>query len=188
MTSFVWTKMGVESGEELAEIVRRKEEERQAGQGIFWWGIGNSLGSAVREHARAQGGSLPVLFSKMLGRAKSADVSPDLVWMWSKWEDEAGHAHDVPAYAKVISRGAASKAKHYALVCHSAVPLKLEKGGERFDPTQCRTPLGKAPGASQVTALLIGSPSGHTRGAYEVSFRATLVTPWAVKLLRLIQI
>jgi hypothetical protein len=178
MTSFVWTKMGVESGEELAEIVRRKEEERQAGQGIFWWGIGNSLGSAVREHARAQGGSLPVLFSKMLGRAKSADVSPDLVWMWS----------NVPAYAKVISRGAASKAKHYALVCHSAVPLKLEKGGERFDPTQCRTPLGKAPGASQVTALLIGSPSGHTRGAYEVSFRATLVTPWAVKLLRLIQI
>jgi hypothetical protein len=188
MTVFVWTKMGVESGEELAKIVARKEEERRAGQGIFWWGIGNSLGSAVRQHARAQGGSLPILFSKMLSRAKPTDTSPQAVWRWTKWEDEAGQVHDIPIHAKVISRGAASKEKHYALVCHSSAPLKLESGGERFDPTQCQTPSGKVPGASQVTALLIGSPAGHTKGAYQVSFKATLVSPWAVKLLRPIQI
>jgi hypothetical protein len=50
--TFVWTKMGAESGEGLAQIVRRKEGERVAGRGIFWWGIGTSLGPAVPDRAR----------------------------------------------------------------------------------------------------------------------------------------
>jgi hypothetical protein len=53
MTVFVWTKMGVESGEKLEQIVRRKEAERVKGNGQFWWGVGNSLGPAVRDAARA---------------------------------------------------------------------------------------------------------------------------------------
>jgi hypothetical protein len=109
MESFVWTKMGVESGEGLAQIVRRKEAERIAGGGAFWWGIGNSLGPAVRKEALAHGGALPVLFSTMLGRAKPVDSSPDLVWKWTKWEDEKGRLHDIPAHVKVISRGQISK-------------------------------------------------------------------------------
>lgn len=184
MDSFIWTKMGVESGEALAQIVRRKEEERRAGNGIFWWGIGSSLGSAVRDHARAQGGSLPIVFSTMLGKAKKADSSPAAVWRWMEWEDTSGRMHNIPSHAKVISRGDPSKGKHYALVCRSDVPLALRRDGPRFDPSQCRTPLGKVPGASQVTALLVGASAGHTQGAYTVAFAATLVEPWAVKLLR----
>ena len=184
MTSFVWTKMGVESGEGLTQIVERKEEERRAGGGIFWWGIGSSLGSAVREHARAQGGSLPIIFSKMLGRAKAVDRSPAAVWRWMGWEDARGQTHNVPSHVKVISRGDPSKGKHYALVCNSATPLVLRDDGIRFDPAQCRTPSGKVPGASQVTALLIGSSVGHAQGSYAIAFSATLVEPWAVKLIR----
>jgi hypothetical protein len=185
MTSaFVWTKMGVESGEELAQIVKRKEEERKAGRGIFWWGIGSSLGPAVREHARARGGGLPIIFSKMLGRAKAADSAPTAVWRWMGWEDEGGQTRDIPSHVKVISRGDSSKGKHYALVCYSATPLALRDDSVRFDPTQCRTPSGKVPGASQVTALLIGSSVGHARGSYAIAFGATLVEPWAVKLIR----
>lgn len=184
MTSFVWTKMGVESGEGLAQIVKRKEEERQAGRGIFWWGIGSSLGPAVRAHARAQGESLPIIFSKMLGRAKAVDRFPAAVWRWTGWEDARGQAHNIPPHVKVISRGDPSKGRHYALVCHSAVPLALRDDGVRFDPTQCRTPSGKVPGASQVTALLIGSSVGHAHGSYAIAFSAMLVEPWAVKLIR----
>lgn len=77
MDTFVWTKMGVESGEGLEQIVRRKEAERVAGNGQFWWGIGNSLGPAVREAARAQRGRVPVLFSVMLGKPKVADSAPE---------------------------------------------------------------------------------------------------------------
>jgi hypothetical protein len=184
MQSFVWTKMGVESGEGLAQIVQRKEAERKAGAGAFWWGIGNSLGPAVRNEALTHGGTLPVLFSTMLGRAKPVDVSPDQVWRWTKWEDENGRLQDIPAHVKVISRGRISKEKHYALVCHSDVPLGLRSGSGRFDPNLCRTLAGKVPGSSQVTALLRGSPIGHPKGAYEICFQATLVAPWAVKLVQ----
>jgi hypothetical protein len=184
MDVFVWTKMGVESGEGLAQIVKRKEAERMAGKGEFWWGIGNSLGAAVRAEARAQGGRLPVLFSMMLGRPKAVDESPDKVLRWTGWEDENGKIQDVPSYAKVISRGDAFKTKHYALVCSSRVPLALGRGG-KFDPNQCRTvATGKVPGSSQVTALLRGALEGHSRGPYDICFRATLVAPWAVKLVR----
>jgi hypothetical protein len=183
MTSaFVWTKMGVESGEALAQIVKRKDEERQAGMGIFWWGIGSSLGSAVRTQARMQNGILPIIFSKMLGRARPADSSPTAVWRWTQWEDENGRTHKIPSHVKVISRGDPSKGKHYALVCRSNTPLTLRDDGAKFDPAQCRTLSGKMPGASQVTALLIGSSVGHVRGPYTIAFAATLVEPWAVKL------
>ena len=183
MNAFVWTKIGVESGEGLAQIVRRKEEERASGNGIFWWGIGSSLGAAVRERARAQGGSLPVVFSKMLSPAKIDDVSPEIVWRWQKWEDESGRIHNIPKHVKVVSRGSELKGKHYALVCHSDIPLVLEADGEKFDPTLCRTLRGKAPGSSQVTALLTGPITKHTTGFYQVAFRATLIEPWAPKLL-----
>jgi hypothetical protein len=184
MDVFVWTKMGAESGEGLEDIVRRKEAERMAGRGQFWWGIGNSLGSAARTAARLQGGSLPVLFSTMLSKPRVIDSAPEMVWMWTKWEDETGRTHDIPSHAKIISRGAVAKDRHYALVCHSEVPLALARGRVHFDPTQCRTPSGKVPGASQVTALLRGRPDGHRTGPYEISFRALLVEPWAVKLVR----
>ncbi len=179
--------MGVESGEGLAQIVMRKEAERIAGQGQFWWGIGNSLGPRIREDARAQGGEVKVLFSTMLGRAKPIDESSDMVLRWTAWEDENGQIRDVPSHVKVVSRGDSSKVKHYALVCFSDVPLALGRGG-RFDPNLCRTPAGKAPGASQVTALLRGSADGHAKGPYNICFRAKLIEPWAVKLVRPIQI
>src|SRR5438105_15006115 len=112
MSIFVWTKMGVESGEGLEQIVKRKEAERIAGQGEFWWGIGSSLGASVRAEARSQRGAMPVLFSKMLGRPRPADESPDIVLRWTSWEDENGKIRDVPSYAKIISRGDTSKLKH----------------------------------------------------------------------------
>lgn len=44
--------MQAEAGEILAGIVARKEAERAAGNGEFWWGIGNSLGKAVQDSAK----------------------------------------------------------------------------------------------------------------------------------------
>jgi hypothetical protein len=184
MSAFVWTKMGVESGEGLAQIVRRKEAERIAGRGIFWWGIGNSLGTAVRDSARRQGGKLPVLFSTMLGRAKSIDAAPESVWRWTAWEDQSGRVHDIPSHVTVISRGAEAKERHYALVCYSDQPISVRTNGQRFNPNMCRTLSGKVPGASQVTALLKGVAEGHPQGPYEIGFKATLIEPWAVKLVR----
>src|SRR5262245_28060526 len=87
MDAFVWTKIGIESGEILEQIVSRKNAERLAGGGQFWWGIGSSLGLAVRSVAREQGGSLPVLFSMMRSRPKAVDTKPNFIWIWTSWED-----------------------------------------------------------------------------------------------------
>jgi hypothetical protein len=123
MSKFVWTKMGTESGEELTDIMRRKEEERVAGRGEFWWGIGSSLGPRIDECALELGGIVPIIFSKMLSRAKQIDVAPTAVWRWTMWEDRNGGLHTIPSYAKIISRGDASKEKHYVLVCYSETSI-----------------------------------------------------------------
>jgi hypothetical protein len=182
MPCFVWTKMQAEAGQSLASILEDKERQRIAGNGIFWWGIGSSLGAGLQNLAQEAGGTLPILFSRMLGRPKQSDSSPAGIVMWRSWTDELGHIHPVPGYAKVSSREH-GRSQHYALVCKSDRPIAMRR--LPFDPSRCRTPSGKLPGASQVTALLLGDlDDDHSAGAYEFGFRATLVEPWFVKLIR----
>lgn len=38
-----WSKVQAESGQTLNAIVARKEKERLAGAGVFFWGVGNAL-------------------------------------------------------------------------------------------------------------------------------------------------
>jgi len=180
---FVWTKMQTEAGQRLEAIIARKEIERISGSGLFFWGIGNSLGKAVSEAAREAGGTLPVLWSMMKSKPKAIDASPGVVRLWEAYEDASGKIHEIPPHATVTSR-VSKREHHYALVCHSETPLSLGDSGP-FDPTTCKTTRGKSPGASQVTALLQGDTlNGHKSGSYRVAFRALLVSPWAVKLVR----
>src|SRR6185437_7651837 len=64
MVSFVWTEIGFDAGETPEHLVARKEAERSAGSGEFWWGLDASLGITVEVKAEQNGGSLPALFSK----------------------------------------------------------------------------------------------------------------------------
>ena len=185
-SAFVFTKPGTEAGETLASIVARKEKERVAGNGIFWWGVGTSLGPALRKAAMEAAGELPILFvvHTTPARPKQHDKSPARVFMWTKWEDWDGATHDVPAHAVVTSRGDDLKRGHYALVCKSDHPLTFDTRGPAIDLACCKTALGKSPGTSQVTALVWGDPDApdHRQGAYRVLFRARLVAPWQAKL------
>jgi hypothetical protein len=54
----VWSKMQAEAGEPLAAIIARKEVERLAGDGVFFWGMGSALGRAVSEIVRPDGPTL----------------------------------------------------------------------------------------------------------------------------------
>ena len=40
---FCWTKIGTEAGETIESILLRKELERISNNGIFLWGVGNSI-------------------------------------------------------------------------------------------------------------------------------------------------
>lgn len=119
----------------------------------------------------------------MLGKPNAPDSTPEMVWRWTSWEDEAGLVHAIPPHAKVISRGAATKSCRYALVCHSDAPLALPRRGTSFNPARCRTLSGKRRGPTGDRASA-GSPDSRRDGRYEVCFKARLIHPWAVKFVR----
>ena len=184
MTPFIFSKIQAEAGQKLEAIIIRKEAERVAGSGIFWWGIGNSLGNDAFEQAKITG-TLPVLFSQMLSKPQKKDIAPEEVFEWTAWEKRDGTIEPVPNHVSVTSRGGLGKVNHYALVCYSEIPLTLGNHGP-FDPACCITlKEKKPPGSSQVTALLLGDHCGnHSEGRYQTGFRATLVDPWVVKLVK----
>jgi len=177
---FIISRMGPEAGESLECIVARKEVERQAGDGQFWWGIGSRLGKQGFNAGKTHRGQLPVLFAKMLSTPKRADVAPDQVFVWTHWENLEGRG-EIPHHVLITSRGDQVKRRHYALACTSDDPIRLG-GRDRFDPSRCPTANGKVMGDQQVTALLNGSPYGHPTGKYAIEFEATLAAPYCPEL------
>jgi hypothetical protein len=179
MAKFVWTKVGAEAGQSLDAIVARKEAERRAGYGVFWWGVGNSL-SASLITALAADHPVPVVFSKALSPPKNDDSSPSEVWLWTSWVERDGSLRDIPEHVVVTSRGH-GRPRHYAIVCESSTPFHLN-GTAPFDPNECFTTGGKQPGDSQVTALLDGDFSCHSANRYRVAFQAELARPYFAEL------
>jgi hypothetical protein len=174
--------MQAESGEELAGIIRRKELERRAGEGIFFWGIGNAINfDRVLTHRDR----VPVIFSKMISRPKVSDTSPKVVFVWRKYRDSTG-LHNLPLHVLVTSRGqteSGQKSRHFALVCRSTEPLQ-QLSKRPFDPSAYRNlgGLGRSVGFSQVTALIrqVALESRHTK--YQVDMQAILAPPFVVRL------
>lgn len=180
-----WSRMQAEAGQGLGDIIARKEVERRAGNGLFFWGVGNAPARMTPVLARV-GTEIEAVFSVMLSKPKSGDVRPDLVVAWRKFVDLNGNVREVPDHVLVTSRADLSgqRRRHYALTCRSEHPLALDDLGP-FDPTRFRNVggAGARVGASQVTALLVSSEeeaSGDAR--YRANLRATLVDSFWVKL------
>lgn len=184
---FVWTKMGAESGEALAAILRRKEFERQLGGGMFAWGIGNALGDSVSHLAALTPEPLAV-FSPMPSRPKRVDVAPMSVLLWTAYQDAYGVVHPLPPHLAITSRGHAgnsAKARHYALFCTSCSPLTQPQPDlTAIKPAELLNLMSSRPlGASQVTAVVQRSRE-VVAGAreYPVAFTAHLIGPRYAKL------
>jgi len=177
-----WTKMQAEAGQGLEAIFRRKEYERRAGNGVFFWGIGNPLDfSKLRSSDWVD-----IVFSTMLSAPKSEDKDPESVLVWRKYLNAAGQEVELPPQVLLMSRAMTKlgpKKRHYALVCHSDKELVLGDEGE-FDPTVYRNAgsNGGKVGFSQVTSLLEKMSEAATPSRYRINFRAQLRRPFLVKL------
>jgi hypothetical protein len=178
MTLFIWTRMQGQAGQSLEDTILRKEYERQAGCGTFWWGIGNNL-LGLPEMARGTGGYLPIIFSKMLSKPAARDLNPEDVLLWTAYNDNQ-RCHAIPTHVVCLSRNT-PRPKRYALVCRSTDAIEVGDHGP-FDPSQCITLRERKPAAQQVTALLNGPIEMMQHGVYRRGFRATLVEPWLVTL------
>lgn len=188
-STFCWTKMGVESGESLDLIIRRKDWERQLGNGLFFWGIGQSLGENARDAAASVDGVMKVVFSPMASKAKDIDVTPGDVFVWNSWIDSSGESHTLPEHVLITSRAdlpsGRRKTCHYALVCKSTAPLA---GTTELEVTAAflrNFSSDKSLGASQVTAVVRNAEyalSGNVAKKYSVSFVADMEAPYSVQL------
>lgn len=183
---FCWTRFGTEAGEKIDSILARKERERLATGGMFLWGIGNSVGSAIRDLIRLEERPM-VLFSPMRSKPKAIDAAPAGLTVWSEALDLDGQDWPIPQGVKVTSREGSetgrAKRSHYALVCRSSSPLTmLNLAGLRYEELvnlQSKNKLG----ASQVTAVVERLARGEAAStAYPVAFMAELVSPYFVKL------
>lgn len=180
-----WTRMQAEAGQDLARIIARKEAERVAGEGLFFWGVGNAPSSLIPSLAKC-GVEVPIVFSVMKSRPKRSDVAPSGVVVWNGYVDARGVERPVPNHALVLSRRdspSGPKKAHYALMCFSAEPLTISRG-EPFDHHAFCNASGRgAPvGASQVTALLKPSGTEELAAEYEANMRATLADSYWVRL------
>lgn len=181
---FCWTRFGVEAGESIGAILARKDAERAANDGVFYWGIGNSVAPAMLDLTREV--QCPeVLFSPIKSRPRAVDVSPPSTVVWTRAEGLDGSVRDLPPSVRVTSRG--GRSSHYALVCCASEPLELaDHGSVRFDEL-VNLQSGRPLGASQVTAVVqrlqrqasVEPPAG---AEYVVALRAQLVAPFFVRL------
>lgn len=181
--------MGVESGESLDLIIRRKDWERQLGNGLFFWGVGQSLGENARDAAASVDGVMKVVFSPMASKAKDIDVTPGDVFVWNSWIDSSGQHHSLPEHVLITSRAdlpsGRRKTSHYALVCKSAAPLAATTELEVTAAFLRNFSSDKSLGASQVTAVVRNAEyalSGNVAKKYSVSFVADMEAPYSVQL------
>jgi hypothetical protein len=180
-----WTRMQAEGGQILWDIIARKELERRAGRGLFFWGVGNAPGTTVSSLSRERR-QVPVVFSIMKSKPKLVDLAPKRTFLWRRYVDALGRKRSLPPHVLITSRGDSVrgvKKAHYALVCWSDAALRLHHG-EPFDPGAYRNAGGNGArvGASQVTALLRRVSQPSQAAAYEANMRAWLINGYWVRL------
>lgn len=180
-----WSRMQTEAGQGLEAIVNRKELERRANGGVFFWGVGNPPAKSVREVVRS-GERVDAVFSVMKSKPKPSDVSPSRVVLWRSYFDTSGSEKPLPSGTLITSRGeSATRAKsaHYALMCYSQDALELGDLGP-FDPdAYCNLSAERGPvGASQVTALVERHSRERSTTGYRVNLRAQMTGSFWVRL------
>lgn len=185
---FVWTRFGTEAGQSISNILQRKEAERVANGGVFYWGIGNAVGPSILELLR-QSDEPEVLFSPIKSNPRRDDVAPESVVAWTAAAGLDGEPYRLPLWSLITSRFNIGRPRHYALVCKS--DFSLVDGFGTAKPTTEKVAIGELSnlltgrplGSSQVTAVvqrrIQNTPS---TAEYSVNFRAKLVSPYFIQL------
>jgi hypothetical protein len=182
---FCWTRFGTEAGQLIEHILKRKEEERVANEGVFFWGIGNAIGPSIRELLRRV--STPeVLFSPIKSAPRPVDAAPAAVAVWTSAETLTGEVFTLPQRALVTSRHDPHglRESRYALVCFSLDPLNVSRCDEKIALANFRNLItGRPIGSSQVTAVVQSAGNIKDKAfKYDIAMRVRLVPPYFLRL------
>ncbi len=182
LRKFVWSKVGVEAGQSLTDIIARKESERLQNDGFFLWGIGNNVGLPIDALARSQ--HPEVFFSLIVSQPRACDEAPEEVFAWTEAETIGGLPYSIPRGSVVTSRAGANKRFHYALVCQSETPICLSASADEVYSGSLRNLLsGRPVGSSQVTSVVESDDSVILGRPYQVAMKFKLAPPYFVRLL-----
>lgn len=182
-----WTRMQSEAGQELCKILQRKENERVAGDGVFFWGVGNAPSKLIPVLSRLKR-AVPMYFSIMKSKPKLVDSAPSSVVIWRRYIDANGIERPLPPTALVTSRGNSGsgslKTKHFALICQTDEKLELSYGAPFHHHMYRNAGVNRGQiGASQVTALLTQDKFAVPSIAqYEINLEAKLTGSYWVRL------
>ena len=130
---FIWTRMNTDGGELLANILRRKNLERESGEdelkNTFWWGVGESKASAIWDWLVTEGNDRPaVLFSKALGRAQRRDENPESCFLWTTYRsfdaETGAYGVESPVPEHIVVRSG-KRENYYAIVCLANRKLEM---------------------------------------------------------------
>jgi len=182
---FCWTRFGTEAGQSIDQILWRKEQERLANDGLFYWGIGNAVGPSMLELLRRDN-QPQVVFSPIKSAARVQDITPEAVVAWTSGRTLSGRPFKMPERVMVTSRfdPGNPRGAHYALVCSSSQPLRLTTTDQKIQFGELRNILtGRPIGASQVTSVVYrdGNFAKPSR-TYDVALRVRLADPFLVRL------
>jgi hypothetical protein len=180
---FCWTRFGTEAGEPIEAILGRKDRERSETDGLFLWGIGNSVAPAMLELVR-QVARPEVLFSAIKSAPRQIDVAPAHTYEFRIATTMVGDRVQLPSTIHVHA-GSPSEAlrPRYALVCQSKTSLVLANHGELSFLSLTNLLSGSQLGASQVTAVVRRDEDVLVGGrTYVVAMRARLIEPFFIRL------
>ena len=182
---FCWSRFGTEAGQLINDILDRKEQERIANRGMFFWGIGNPLGPSMKELLRRTEDP-EVLFSPIKSAPRAEDVAPPEVVAWTSAETLSGEFYSMPDSSLVTSgrNPLVPKETHYALVCFSDVPLVVSRTQIKIGMAELSNLLtGRPVAASQTTAIVERRPINLLdTSMYDVPIRGRLVYPYFLTL------
>jgi hypothetical protein len=183
---FCWTRFGAEAGQSIEQIFARKEQERIANAGVFFWGIGNAIGPSMLALLQRTG-SPEVLFSPIRSAPRREDAMPSRVVAWTQAQTLCSEDYPLPEQSLITSRldPQRPRSKHYALVCYSESPLAIGISEEQIHFGKVRNLLtSRIVGASQVTSVVClsvgASPTKNL--TYDVALRSRLAPPYFIEL------
>jgi hypothetical protein len=185
-TAFIWTKIGPDSSQSVDPILRRKELERLAGDGVFWRGVGEiSAPNSVREawriaHTRTVLATETRLATKTrqnptVNNRRISNDNP--IFTWSHFDHE-GRIKRIPSHVVVTSDKPNS---YYALVCSTETTALSHFEGtplwaSTYEHLTTKKPI--TPQHRQNTFPVRHVSSSKIGKPYYVAFRARLQEPY----------
>ena len=173
---FLWSKMGRWT-QRIDSIIRRKELERRAKSGEFWWGIGERAApnrvSRMWEKARSRN----VCFTKTLKPWQGRNSGTVLVWS-HYWDGNV--LRPIPSNTVMTSF---EYERYFALVCGSNSPLVGRRNRGTIFSGQYENLLTGSRRFGQQSTFPVRRVSDDEVGPeYPVEFRARLRSPYCVEL------